>query len=77
VRRCPITRLNTDVPQPPLRLHAPQVERRPRPYAEVIRFDDLVAAGSMAEAKKRGTVRMEGKTYVVHDGDIMNILFNV
>jgi GTP-binding protein YchF len=45
--------------------------------AEVIRFDDLVAAGSMAEAKKRGTVRMEGKSYVVKDGDITNILFNV
>ncbi len=45
--------------------------------AEVIRFDDLVAAGSMVEAKKRGTVRMEGKTYVVKDGDITNILFNV
>jgi ribosome-binding ATPase YchF (GTP1/OBG family) len=31
----------------------------------------------MAEAKRRGTVRMEGKTYVVKDGDVMNILFNV
>lgn len=45
--------------------------------AEVIHFDDLVSAGSMAEGKKRGTVRMEGKTYAVKDGDIMNVLFNV
>lgn len=45
--------------------------------AEVVRFDDLVAAGSMVEAKKRGVVRMEGKGYVVQDGDILNILFNV
>lgn len=45
--------------------------------AEVIHYDDLVAAGTMAEGKKRGTVRMEGKTYTVKDGDIINVLFNV
>jgi ribosome-binding ATPase YchF (GTP1/OBG family) len=45
--------------------------------AEVIHYDDLIAAGSMAEGKKRGTVRMEGKTYIVKDGDIINVLFNV
>jgi GTP-binding protein YchF len=45
--------------------------------AEVVAYPDLVAAGGMTEAKKRGTVRMEGKTYVVKDGDVMNILFNV
>ena len=45
--------------------------------AEVVAYDDLVAAGGMVEAKKRGTVRMEGKAYVVKDGDVMNILFNV
>jgi GTP-binding protein YchF len=45
--------------------------------AEVVAYTDLVAAGGMAEAKKRGTVRMEGKAYVVKDGDVMNILFNV
>lgn len=45
--------------------------------AEVVRYDDLVAAGSMAEAKKHGTFRLEGKSYVVQDGDVMNILFNV
>jgi len=45
--------------------------------AEVIRFDDLVACGSEAEARKRGLLHTEGKQYVVHDGDILNILFNV
>ncbi len=45
--------------------------------AEVVRYEDLVTAGSMAEAKKRGVVRLEGKGYVVKDGDILNILFNV
>jgi GTP-binding protein YchF len=45
--------------------------------AEVIRFDDLIAAGSEAEAKKHGHLRTEGKQYVVQDGDIINILFNV
>ena len=45
--------------------------------AEVMKFDDLVAAGSEAEVKKRGQLRTEGKTYIVQDGDIPNILFNV
>jgi GTP-binding protein YchF len=45
--------------------------------AEVVHYDDLISAGSMAEAKKHGTVRMEGKTYIVKDGDIINVLFNV
>ena len=43
--------------------------------AEVVRYDDLIAAGSMIEAKKKGTVRMEGKTYAVKEGDIVNVLF--
>ncbi|MBN1782817.1 redox-regulated ATPase YchF [bacterium] len=45
--------------------------------AETISYDDLMAAGSMAEARKKGTVRLEGKTYIVQDGDIMNFRFNV
>jgi ribosome-binding ATPase YchF (GTP1/OBG family) len=45
--------------------------------AEVVRFEDLMAAGSEAEARKRGLLRTEGKQYVVHDGDVLNILFNV
>ena len=43
--------------------------------AEVVHYDDLVSAGNMAEAKKRGTVRMEGRTYPVKDGGIINVLF--
>jgi ribosome-binding ATPase YchF (GTP1/OBG family) len=45
--------------------------------AEVVSFKDLIAAGSYAEAKKRGTVRLEGKTYEVQDGDIIQFRFNV
>jgi ribosome-binding ATPase len=45
--------------------------------AEVIRWDDLVEAGSHAEAAKRGLQRLEGKAYEVQDGDVLNIRFNV
>lgn len=44
---------------------------------EVIRWTDLVEAGSRAEAAKRGRQRLEGKSYVVEDGDVLNIRFNV
>jgi hypothetical protein len=44
---------------------------------EVIRWDDLVECGSHAEARKRGLERLEGKTYEVQDGDVLNIRFNV
>jgi ribosome-binding ATPase YchF (GTP1/OBG family) len=44
---------------------------------EVIAADDLLAAGSHAEAARRGTQRLEGKTYVVADGDVLNIRFNI
>jgi GTP-binding protein YchF len=45
--------------------------------AEVVSFDDLVACGSMAEAKAKGKVRMEGKEYIMHDGDVVEFRFNV
>ncbi|CAB4932538.1 unannotated protein [freshwater metagenome] len=45
--------------------------------AEIVSFDDLIAAGSMAEAKAKGKVRMEGKDYVMHDGDVVEFRFNV
>jgi ribosome-binding ATPase YchF (GTP1/OBG family) len=45
--------------------------------AEVVRWDELLDAGSHAEAAKRGQQRLEGKTYVVEDGDVLNIRFNV
>ncbi len=45
--------------------------------AEVIAYDDLVRCGSLAEARKKGLLRMEGKTYTVQDGDVITFLFNV
>lgn len=45
--------------------------------AEVVSFSDLVDAGSMAEAKSRGKVRIEGKEYVMGDGDVVEFRFNV
>jgi ribosome-binding ATPase YchF (GTP1/OBG family) len=44
---------------------------------EVVDWQDLVGAGSHAEVSKRGQQRLEGKTYVVRDGDVLNIRFNV
>ncbi len=45
--------------------------------AEVIRWDELLRAGSEANAKKLGIMRTEGKIYPVHDGDCLHVLFNV
>jgi len=45
--------------------------------AEVVSYGDLVDAGSMAEAKSRGKVRIEGKDYVMQDGDVVEFRFNV
>ena len=45
--------------------------------AEIVSFDDLMAHGSMADAKSAGKVRMEGKDYVMHDGDVVEFRFNV
>ncbi|MDI9897982.1 redox-regulated ATPase YchF, partial [Rhodococcus sp. IEGM 1381] len=45
--------------------------------AEIVSFDDLVAAGSMASAKAAGKVRIEGKDYVMSDGDVVEFRFNV
>ena len=45
--------------------------------AEVVGFADLIAAGSMAEAKAKGKVRIEGKDYVMADGDVVEFRFNV
>jgi ribosome-binding ATPase YchF (GTP1/OBG family) len=45
--------------------------------AEVVAIDDLMDAGSMAEAKARGRLRIEGKEYVVADGDVVEFRFNV
>lgn len=45
--------------------------------AEIVSYDDLVAAGSMAAAKAAGKVRIEGKDYVMADGDVVEFRFNV
>ncbi len=45
--------------------------------AEVVWYEDLVSSGSLAEAKKKGLVRLEGKNYVVQDGDVITFLFKV
>lgn len=45
--------------------------------AEIVAYDDLIAAGGMNEAKKAGVVRLEGKQYIVKDGDVCHFLFNV
>ncbi|AEF94456.1 GTP-binding protein YchF [Desulfotomaculum nigrificans CO-1-SRB] len=45
--------------------------------AEVIAFEDLVAAGNMVKAREKGLIRLEGKDYIVQDGDIINFRFNV
>jgi len=44
---------------------------------EVVRYDDLVDLGSLAEARKHGKLRLEGKDYVVQDGDIVHVRFNI
>ncbi|GAI00769.1 unnamed protein product, partial [marine sediment metagenome] len=45
--------------------------------AEVISYDDLMKCDSVAEARKRGLLRLEGKEYIVQDGDVITFLFNV
>ena len=45
--------------------------------AEIVAFDDLKACGSMAAAKEKGLLRLEGKDYVMQDGDITNFRFNI
>ncbi len=45
--------------------------------AEVIKYSDLVECDGIAEARRRGLVRLEGKNYIVQDGDVITILFNI
>ncbi len=45
--------------------------------AETISYDDLIAAGSLAKARESGKIRLEGKDYVVRDGDVISFRFNV
>ena len=45
--------------------------------AELVSYDDFIACGGMAGAREKGLLRLEGKTYEVKDGDIINFRFNV
>jgi hypothetical protein len=45
--------------------------------AEVVAYDDLIALGGLPEARAKGKLRLEGKEYILRDGDILNIRFNV
>ena len=45
--------------------------------AEIVSYDDLVAAGSMQAARAKGRVRLEGKDYVMAEGDVVEFRFNV
>jgi len=45
--------------------------------AEVVSYDDLVGLGGMAEARAKGKLRLEGKEYIVQDGEIMHVRFNI
>ena len=45
--------------------------------AEIVSYDELIEAGSMAEARAHGKVRQEGKDYIMRDGDIVEFKFNV
>jgi ribosome-binding ATPase YchF (GTP1/OBG family) len=45
--------------------------------AEVISYKDFIASGGMHAAREKGLLRLEGKTYEVQDGDIINFRFNV
>jgi GTP-binding protein YchF len=45
--------------------------------AEVVAYEDLVRLGSMAEARSKGKLRLEGKEYMLHDGEIMHVRFNI
>src|SRR6185503_1961069 len=45
--------------------------------AEIVSYDDLMSAGSLLKAREAGRVRMEGKDYVMRDGDVVEFRFNV
>ena len=45
--------------------------------AEVVTYNDLMTLGGMTEARTHGKLRLEGKEYIVQDGDILNIRFNI
>lgn len=74
VRAWTITR-GTKAPQAAGKIHT-DIERG-FIRAEVVRYDDLVSCGSLASAREKGLLRLEGKEYLVQDGDVINFRFNV
>ena len=68
-------KLNTKAPQAAGKIHTDFERGFIR--AEIVSFDDLVACGSKAAAREKGLVRLEGKDYVMQDGDIVLFRFNV
>ncbi len=73
VRAWPIVR-GTKAPQAAGTIHSDLEKGFIR--AETVAYQDLIAAGSLSEARKRGQLRQEGKTYTIADGDVVNILFS-
>ncbi|MCV5918882.1 DUF933 domain-containing protein, partial [Escherichia coli] len=45
--------------------------------AEIVSYEDLLACGSLAAARDKGLVRLEGKDYIMQEGDVVNFRFNV
>ena len=70
-----ITR-GTKAPKAAGKVHS-DIERGLRPRLLTVAFDDLKACGSMAAAKEKGLLRLEGKDYVMQDGDITNFRFSI
>ena len=68
-------KLNTKAPQAAGKIHTDFERGFIR--AEIVSFDDLVACGSKTAAREKGLVRLEGKDYVMQDGDVVEFRFNV
>ena len=68
-------KIGTKAPQAAGKIHS-DIERG-FIRAEIVSYDDLVAAGSVAAAREKGQVRVEGKDYVMQDGDVTHFRFNV
>ena len=68
-------KLNTKAPQAAGKIHTDFERGFIR--AEIVSYDDLVACGSKAVAREKGLVRLEGKDYVMQDGDVVEFRFNV
>ena len=68
-------KIGTKAPQAAGKIHS-DIERG-FIRAEIVNYDDLVECGSVANAREKGLVRLEGKDYVMQDGDVVNFRFNV